>query len=1142
MVEWGITSTVLILVVLLLRRTLRGKVSNRGIYALWLIVLIRLLVPVTFFDSPLGIMNFIPEQTPLLKEEPIDSSEDGIQEKRNNSGDGMQIEVQITKEPLDEYVNGNATFFPENTVSGFNDDIGHMGAMQPQSEVSAGTVPLYTDMPQKEEEQSVKYNGNHGGLFALWVSGCMICILIMCTVNFCFYRKLVRSRKKIKQNIYPEIDAYCTDEVVSPCLFGLFHPSIYLNRDAMEREKVFYHVLTHEYTHYRHLDYFWAFLRMMALCIHWYNPLVWYGAYVSIQDCELACDEGTIDRIGDGQRIAYGETLLHMIAVGRRFSNVCSTATTMVDNKKSIKMRILSIAEKTQKHKWALVFMLLVMILAFVCTFTGKVPKEEYHLDIGRSELNRLLLEAGGYEKDTLYDIYEADYDKDGIMEAFLVVLKEDGITEKNREEQDKSSADIWYYDEELVLFKEDEIVAVPKEHTYIMELLDKTFLVYEQPYGENSYKSRVLGVRDGEILDYFCDPKMTEYLNGQLYHFEGNDFRLYVKKMNAEKNLAHETYSGSTVCTEYGYYDSSADMLKIYTAYEKTEEEILKLTNAKETLESVKKNFMQYGVSYTYAVRDKFLHIMAEVPYEASYGDDKVQFFYYTYEVNNSSIGKLVESGKGFYDDLNEQSVQEVRQKKQEDYNLLSDFLKDWENSYSGLSIEDGITVQDTRSLVSEEGRATLWLYTVHGTGDVRVWTIDEEYEKKDGGYYFVNGGKFQLECHDNIMTLDEFKKAYYLYGDDSVPWEDANYLKIPDLFHNGMADDIADEKISAYYEPDTAAISFFHLSGGTVTDLIYEKTDAGGKRTSLTYVFADGSSVDLYLYETYQGIWLPLEFKGQNTTSSVVNEWFSSLTQEEFARAKRIDNTAEWYREKILLLEEFAELGVKIYGAPYTGIVVEKDGERKLFDKSYLTTRVSFPQFKVQDYDGDGQMEIGMISYVGSGTGVSIEDFCIIDGLQDGTVRLYTLSNAECMDEIRMRIGMTATDLGVSIELRVDDENVMTAIIDRRGTELETAEINGIYTGEQISYIFGENGEVICEALLGIQCKNSVIPYYLICYGEEAKSPVDAVRVNITYDGKGRFTLSDYRYSVDGDEITDIDGTEHLEWHKFGKWIKLC
>lgn len=1097
MVEWGLTSTVLILVVLLLRRVLRGKVSNRGIYALWLLVLIRLLVPVTFFDSPLGIMNFIPEQMVRLEEEPVDSSEEGAEREWIDSGNGIPMEAQITKEPLDGYVNGNAGFFPENTEGSFNNVIGQTGATQSQPEAFDGT------------------------LFVLWAAGCVTCILIMCTVNFCFCRKLVRSRKKINQNIYPEIDTYCTDAVVSPCLFGLFHPSIYLNRDAMEKETVFYHVLTHEYTHYRHLDYFWAFLRMAALCIHWYHPLVWYGAYVSIQDCELACDEGTIKRIGDGQRIAYGETLLHMIAVGRRFPNVCSTATTMVDNKKNIKLRILSIAEKVQNHKWVLALMLFVMFFAALCTFTGKVPEEEYHLDISRSDLNRLLLETGGYEKDILYDIYEADYDKDGIMEAFLVVLKEDGIAKKNREEQDESSADIWYYDGNLVLYKEDEMVAVPKEHIYVMELSDKSFFVYEQLYGESSYKSRVLGIRDGEILDYFRDPKLTEYFNGQLYDSDGNDFRLYVKKMNAEKNLSTDTYSGSTVCTDYGYYDASADMLKIYTAYEKTEEEILELTNAKETLASVKKNFPQYGVSYTYAVRDKFLHVMAEASSKASYGDDMVQFFYYTYELNDSSVGELVESGRGFYDDFNEQSVQEVRQKEWEDYNQFSDFLKDWENSYSSLTMQEGITVQDTRTYASKDGRATLWLYTVHGTGDVRAWTIDEEYEKKDGGYYFVNGGRFELECHENIMTLDEFKKAYYRYGDESVPWEDADYLKIPDLFHNGMADDIADGKISAYYEPDTAAVCFFHLSGGTVTNLTYEKTDAGGKRASLTYVFADGSSVDLYLYETYQGIWLPLEFKGQNTTSSKVNEWFISLTQEEFAKAKRMDNTAEWYQEKILLLEEFAELGVKIYAAPYVGIVVEKDGERKLFDKYYLTTRVSFPQFKVQDYDGDGQMEIGMISYVGSGTGVSIEDFCVIDGLEDGRVRLYTLSNAVCMDEIRKRTGITATDFGVSIKLRVDDENVLTAIIDRRGTELETAEINGICIGDQISYLFGENGEVICEALLGIGWKNSVIPYYLRRYGEEPKPPVDAVRVNITYDGKGGFILSDYRYGVDGEEI---------------------
>ncbi len=54
------------------------------------------------------------------------------------------------------------------------------------------------------------------------------------------------------------------------------------------------HVLTHEFTHYRHGDHLWSMLRCLALAVHWWNPLVWLAAELSRRDAELACDEGAL--------------------------------------------------------------------------------------------------------------------------------------------------------------------------------------------------------------------------------------------------------------------------------------------------------------------------------------------------------------------------------------------------------------------------------------------------------------------------------------------------------------------------------------------------------------------------------------------------------------------------------------------------------------------------------------------------------------------------------------------------------------------------------------------------------------------------------------------------------------------------------
>lgn len=76
------------------------------------------------------------------------------------------------------------------------------------------------------------------------------------------------------------------------------------------------HILTHELTHYTHGDSLWNLIRALCLTVYWFNPLVWAAASLSRRDCELACDEGVIARLGEENRFAYGRTLVGMAAVG----------------------------------------------------------------------------------------------------------------------------------------------------------------------------------------------------------------------------------------------------------------------------------------------------------------------------------------------------------------------------------------------------------------------------------------------------------------------------------------------------------------------------------------------------------------------------------------------------------------------------------------------------------------------------------------------------------------------------------------------------------------------------------------------------------------------------------------------------------
>ena len=74
MAEWILTSSLLIVIVLAVRALFRGRMGLRLRYALWLLVLLRLLVPGTVFQTGLSVLNYVPlSQTAAVQAQPSQS-------------------------------------------------------------------------------------------------------------------------------------------------------------------------------------------------------------------------------------------------------------------------------------------------------------------------------------------------------------------------------------------------------------------------------------------------------------------------------------------------------------------------------------------------------------------------------------------------------------------------------------------------------------------------------------------------------------------------------------------------------------------------------------------------------------------------------------------------------------------------------------------------------------------------------------------------------------------------------------------------------------------------------------------------------------------------------------------------------------
>lgn len=296
------TSCVLIPVILLLRALLGKKISMRLRYALWLLVALRLLLPVQFGHSALSVQNVMQSVPTNVQSAVIVTYDDG-------ASDLQAYEVKNT----------------------------------------------YEQVNYQRLICNIWYVGI--GIMALWII----------TVNLSFY---IKARKGATRLSLPNIPlrVYVTEGVSSPCLMGT---SIFLTPEIASDESKRAHVLAHEMTHFYHADSLWSIVRSVCLCVYWFHPLVWFSAVLSKRDCELACDEGTIQRLGESERYYYGKTLICVAAQSSK-APLLHTATTMSLSKKQLKERIKAIAAKQKRSVAVVLVLCLILSLTVVCTFTGR--------------------------------------------------------------------------------------------------------------------------------------------------------------------------------------------------------------------------------------------------------------------------------------------------------------------------------------------------------------------------------------------------------------------------------------------------------------------------------------------------------------------------------------------------------------------------------------------------------------------------------------------------------------------------------------------------------------------------------------------------------------------------------------------------
>ena len=254
----SITASIAILVILLARIMLKRAPKNFS-YALWAVVLFRLLCPVSL-SSQFSLMGLFPTPT--------------------------------TEAGRIEFVSLN--------------------------ELNTERPAITVDAPASKLNQTTD---NHAEVIA---SGSMdflvsiVSIVWICSVvaMLLFHLlQLIQLRRKLTGAIPLKDNIYLADYIPTPFVMGLIHPKIYLPSAMFEAEQSY--IIQHEKHHIRRCDHIIKLLAFMAMCIHWFNPLVWLAFALSSRDMEMSCDEAVMKQMGRDVRADYSSSLLQF-STGKR--------------------------------------------------------------------------------------------------------------------------------------------------------------------------------------------------------------------------------------------------------------------------------------------------------------------------------------------------------------------------------------------------------------------------------------------------------------------------------------------------------------------------------------------------------------------------------------------------------------------------------------------------------------------------------------------------------------------------------------------------------------------------------------------------------------------------------------------------------
>ncbi|QWU43966.1 M56 family metallopeptidase [Bacillus sp. NP247] len=336
LIETSLMASILVGFILCIKVLFRNKLTPRWQYMLWIVLMIRLLLPWSP-DSSYSIYSLLSYSSSVSEVIPknMPSTESIVNIETNHT-----VELESNSETV--------------TKNG-----------EPEVNASA--------------EQQTTFSLYKFALY-VWLAGVIVLAVITFITNRRLYSYIkkqaditdeqvvtVFNRCKQSMKMKKAVSLRLAGKIASPTVFSFFRPKVLLSKKHMKvlNEQQLQYVFYHELAHIKRNDVAVNWIMYSLLLLNWFNPILWYAYFCMREDQELACDAYALTFIDKEEQIAYGHTIITLL---EHYSYQAPSLANLSRNKRTLKRRIVMI-KKFQKKSYRLSLIGVIAIAAIAGGF-----------------------------------------------------------------------------------------------------------------------------------------------------------------------------------------------------------------------------------------------------------------------------------------------------------------------------------------------------------------------------------------------------------------------------------------------------------------------------------------------------------------------------------------------------------------------------------------------------------------------------------------------------------------------------------------------------------------------------------------------------------------------------------------------------